>query len=50
MTIDHPLRRFLARVCAPETMARVVLRAMAKETERRYQTADEMYEALAAIG
>jgi serine/threonine protein kinase len=34
----------------PEAMAHVVLRAMAKETEQRYQTADEMYEALAAIG
>ena len=33
-----------------EAMANVVLRAMAKETEQRYQTADEMYEALAAIG
>src|SRR5258707_1097221 len=24
MTARHPLRRFLARVCSPETMARVV--------------------------
>jgi hypothetical protein len=24
MTIDHPLRRFFARVCSPDTMARVV--------------------------
>jgi hypothetical protein len=24
MTIDHPLRRLLARVCSPDTMARVV--------------------------
>jgi hypothetical protein len=24
MTIDHPVRRWLARVCSPETMARVV--------------------------
>ncbi len=34
----------------PETLSRVVLKAMGKEKENRYQTADEMYEALAAIG
>ena len=34
----------------PENLARVVLKAMAKEKERRFQTADEMYVALAAIG
>jgi HAMP domain-containing protein/predicted Ser/Thr protein kinase len=34
----------------PENLARVVLKSMAKEKESRYQTADAMYEALAAIG
>ena len=24
MTIDHPVRRLLARVCSPDTLARVV--------------------------
>ncbi len=34
----------------PEDLARVVLKSMAKQKESRYQTADEMYVALAAIG
>ena len=34
----------------PEALARVVLRAMAKDRERRYQTAAELHDALAAIG
>jgi HAMP domain-containing protein/predicted Ser/Thr protein kinase len=34
----------------PEELARVVIRAMAKQKESRFQTADEMYVALAAIG
>ena len=34
----------------PEALAQVVLKAMAKETDRRYQSAGELYEALAAIG
>ncbi len=34
----------------PETLARVVIKAMGKQKESRFQTADEMYQALAAIG
>jgi methyl-accepting chemotaxis protein/predicted Ser/Thr protein kinase len=34
----------------PEPLAKAVLKAMAKDRENRYQTAGEMYEALAAIG
>jgi len=34
----------------PENLARVVLKSMAKDKEGRFQTADEMYEALAAVG
>ena len=34
----------------PEALARLVLKAMAKETGARYQTAAEMHDALAAIG
>jgi eukaryotic-like serine/threonine-protein kinase len=34
----------------PEALARLVLKAMAKETGDRYQTAAEMHDALAAIG
>ncbi len=34
----------------PEPLARAVLKAMAKDREQRFQTAGEMYEALAAIG
>jgi eukaryotic-like serine/threonine-protein kinase len=34
----------------PEALAQVVLRAMAKDRERRYQTAVELHDALEAIG
>jgi serine/threonine-protein kinase len=34
----------------PEALALAVLKAMAKDREKRYRTAAEMYEALAAIG
>jgi serine/threonine protein kinase len=34
----------------PEALAQVVLRAMAKDREGRYQTASELHDALAAIG
>jgi methyl-accepting chemotaxis protein/predicted Ser/Thr protein kinase len=34
----------------PEPLARAVLKAMAKDREQRFQTAGEMYDALAAIG
>jgi serine/threonine-protein kinase len=34
----------------PDAIAQVVLRAMAKDRERRYQTAVELYDALEAIG
>ncbi|HTH63615.1 MAG TPA: protein kinase [Gemmatimonadales bacterium] len=34
----------------PEPLAKAVLKAMAKDRENRYQTAGEMYDALAAIG
>jgi serine/threonine-protein kinase len=34
----------------PEALAQVVLRAMAKDRERRYRTAEELHDALAAIG
>ena len=34
----------------PEGLARVVIKAMAKQKESRFQTAEEMYQALAAIG
>jgi eukaryotic-like serine/threonine-protein kinase len=34
----------------PETVAQVVLRAMAKEPEQRYQTAVELHDALEALG
>ena len=34
----------------PDALAQVVLRAMAKDRERRYQTAGELYDALEAIG
>jgi len=34
----------------PEALAQVVLRAMAKEKEKRYGSAGEMHDALAAIG
>ncbi len=34
----------------PEPLARVILKAMAKEPEQRYRTAGELYDALALIG
>ena len=34
----------------PELLARVILKAMAKEPEQRYRTAGELYDALALIG
>jgi hypothetical protein len=34
----------------PEPLAKAVLKAMAKDRDRRYQSASEMYDALAAIG
>ena len=34
----------------PVALSQVVLKAMAKETDRRYQSAAELYEALAALG
>ena len=34
----------------PEPLARVILKAMAKEPDQRYRTAGELYDALALIG